>query len=155
MAAAEEARDPAKVQEIAEQYVSTFNSYEDAMADETTKTMIADGTLKEADALKYYASKYPELTEYINAYNEALEHGTEDEQNAAKAMLEKNVAMQDALANYKAMTGKKADLADLNATITALKNDMDEETLAKYNNEEELVRLAEETMIAGVGWSSL
>ena len=44
------------------------------------------------------------------------------------------VAMQDALAAYTAMTGKKADLADLNATITALKNDMDEET-AKILNE--------------------
>jgi hypothetical protein len=75
MAAAEEARDPAKVQEIAEQYVSTFNSYEDAMADETTQKMIADGTLKESDALMYYASKYPELTEYVNAYNEAIASG--------------------------------------------------------------------------------
>jgi hypothetical protein len=59
------------------------------------------------------------------------------------------------------MTGKKADLADLNATITALKNDMDEETAKKYQdsegnwNEEELIKFAEETMIAGVGWSTL
>jgi hypothetical protein len=69
--------------------------------------------------------------------------------------------MQDSLAAYTAMTGKKADLADLNATIDSLRESMDEETAKRYKdadgnwNEEELIKLAEETMIAGVGWSNL
>jgi hypothetical protein len=131
------------------------------MANETTKEMIERGDLKEEDALKYYASKYPELTEYINAYNEAVASNNPTLIEQAENQMRVGVAMQDALAAYTAMTGKKADLADLNATITSLKNDMDEETSKKYKdsegnwNEEEIIKLAEETMIAGVGWSTL
>ena len=31
-----------------------------------------NGHLSNSDALTYYASKYPELIEYVNAYNEAV-----------------------------------------------------------------------------------
>jgi hypothetical protein len=83
----------------------------------------------------YYASKYPELTEYVNAYNEALANNNFELANSIKKQTELNVAMYDTLAAYEAATGKKTDIAGLTATISHLKEKEDIQEAYSYTDE--------------------
>lgn len=158
-AAENAALDPAEIEAKAEEYVSTFNSFEEAMADSRTQKLIENQYLSEADALMYYASKYPELTEYVNAYNEAMANNNTELANSIKKQTELNVAMYDTLAAYQAATGKKTDIAGLTATISHLKEKEDIQESYSYTDEngnivwdeKGLIKVAEETMIAAVG----
>jgi hypothetical protein len=72
ISAAEEARDPAEMKKIAEEYASTFNSYSEMMQDGLIKTMMDNGHLSQDNALIAYASSYGDvLAPYIRDFNDA------------------------------------------------------------------------------------
>jgi len=91
--AAGEAIDPTEAKKIAEQYASTFSSYEDMMEDATIQEMMKNGHLSNSDALMYYASKYPELIDDINAYNAAVLAGNDDLAERLEKEIELGVAV--------------------------------------------------------------
>jgi hypothetical protein len=99
------------------------------MADSRTRELIDQDYLSEDDALMYYASKYPELTEYVNNYAYALENLTDTERDEAEALLKQNIAMQDAIANYKTLTGQKISTADVEMAKEKIRKELEAEVI--------------------------
>jgi hypothetical protein len=77
------------------------------MGDATIQEMMENGHLSNSDALMYYASKYPELIDNINAYNAAVLAGNDTLAARTKEEIEAGVAMQDSIKAYQEATGKK------------------------------------------------
>ena len=153
-----------EAKKIAEQYVSTFNSFDEAMDNAVTKEMIANGDLTKQDALMYYASQYPELIDNINAYNAAVLAGNTALAERLEKEIELGVAVQDSIKAYKNATGKDIGVEDLEAAKESLREKLSKETITRDGvtmtkdqlySEAELTKLATESLIAGYAENTL
>lgn len=143
-------------QQIASTY-DTLDKFEASKNDGRGIIYDENGDLTEAgqDQLKNLALQYPELTEYVEAYNNALASKNETAIESAETAMKEAIAMQEALATYTALTGKKIDLAKLQDTMDKLREDMGADGVEYSGTEEELADLAAQVLAAADAYGQL